>query len=481
MGNEKVMTGQILFLMSRRVPGGGMEMSNALVSNKSMSGALYKQRFGYGLGDFACNLIWQVISLYLLYFYTDIMKLDAKAIAAMFIVCRVIDGITDLLVGFAIDKTRTRWGKSRPWFLFGAVPFALAAFLAFSVPDISPDGKLLYAYVTYIFLSFMYTVVNIPLASILPALTDDMNERTVLATWRKFLAFLGSTIVSATALTLVELIGRGNEGLGFRVVMGIFGVVGCICFFLTFALVRETNLQESAKSATLKETIVSLAHNTPWKLFAINILFQWTGYFIQSSALVYYYKYYIGSTGLSSLVATIMTMVPMAANLTVPFLAKRLGKRNLYSTAAGVQFIGLAIILISNMNTAGIFCGAFITALGYGIKESIYFSMQADPVDYGEWKTGVQAAGTLSSVNGFLGKIAQAAAGGISGLLLAWGKYNSDAAVQTAEALTAIKAMYIYIPLILLVCSLVTMSFYKLDKQFPEIQAELEKRRASEK
>lgn len=458
-----------------------MEMSNALVSNKSMSGALYKQRFGYGLGDFACNLIWQVISLYLLYFYTDIMKLDAKAIAAMFIVCRVIDGITDLLVGFAIDKTRTRWGKSRPWFLFGAVPFALAAFLAFSVPDISPDGKLLYAYVTYIFLSFMYTVVNIPLASILPALTDDMNERTVLATWRKFLAFLGSTIVSATALTLVELIGRGNEGLGFRVVMGIFGVVGCICFFLTFALVRETNLQESAKSATLKETIVSLAHNTPWKLFAINILFQWTGYFIQSSALVYYYKYYIGSTGLSSLVATIMTMVPMAANLTVPFLAKRLGKRNLYSTAAGVQFIGLATILISNMNTAGIFCGAFITALGYGIKESIYFSMQADPVDYGEWKTGVQAAGTLSSVNGFLGKIAQAAAGGISGLLLAWGKYNSDAAVQTAEALTAIKAMYIYIPLILLVCSLVTMSFYKLDKQFPEIQAELEKRRASEK
>lgn len=456
-------------------------MSGSMVSSKSLKGALYKQRFGYGLGDFACNLIWQVISLYLLYFYTDIMKLNATAIAAMFVVCRVIDGVTDLLVGFAIDKTRTRWGKSRPWFLFGAIPFALAAFLAFSVPDISPSGKLTYAYVTYIFLSFMYTVVNIPLASILPALTDDMNERTVLATWRKFLAFLGSTIVSATALTLVELIGRGNEGLGFRVVMGIFGVVGCICFFLTFALVRETNLQESEKSATLKDTIVSLAHNTPWKLFAINILFQWTGYFIQSSALVYYYKYYVGSTAMSSLVATIMTMVPMVANLTVPFLAKRMGKRNLYSAAAGVQLAGLVVILIASLNTVGIICGAFITALGYGIKESIYFSMQADPVDYGEWKTGVQAAGTLSSVNGFLGKVAQAAAGGLSGLLLAWGNYDSTAAAQTAEALTAIKAMYIYIPLVLLICSLVTMSFYKLDKQFPEIQADLEKRRASVK
>lgn len=241
---------------------------------------LYRQRFGYGLGDFACNLIWQMISLYLLYFYTDIMKLNAASIAVMFIVCRIIDAVTDVLVGFAIDKTRTRWGKSRPWFLFGAVPFAVAALLAFSVPDISPDGKLVYAYVTYIFLSFMYTVVNIPLASILPTLTDDMNERTVLATWRKFFAFMGSTIVSATALYLVKMVGNGNEAVGFRGVMGIFGVAGCVCFLLTFALVRENNLSQTEKSATLKETIQSAAHNTPWKLFALNILFMWTGYFI---------------------------------------------------------------------------------------------------------------------------------------------------------------------------------------------------------
>lgn len=438
---------------------------------------LYRQRFGYGIGDFACNLIWQVISLYLLYFYTDVMGLNPAAIAAMFVVCRIIDAVTDVLVGFAIDKTKTKWGKSRPWFLFGSIPFAVSAFLAFSVPDVAPGGKLIYAYVTYIFLSFMYTVVNIPLASILPAMTDDVNERTVLATWRKFLAFLGSTIVSATALTMVQFAGQGNEALGFRIVMGVFGVVGCLCFFLTFALVRENNLQENEKQATLRETVLSLAHNTPWKLFALNILFMWTGYFIQSSALIYYYKYYVGSTALSSLVATIMTMVPMAANLTVPFLAKRIGKRNLYSISAGVQLAGLAVIFLADLNTKMIIAGAFISACGYGIKESIYFSMQADPVDYGEWKTGVQAAGTLSSVNGFLGKVAQAAAGGISGLLLAWGAYDETLAVQTAEALTAIKAMYLYIPMVLLVCSIVTMAFYRLDAQMPQIQKELARRR----
>lgn len=443
---------------------------------------LYRQRFGYGLGDFACNLIWQVISLYLLYFYTDVMNLHAAAIATMFVVCRVIDAITDVLVGIAIDKTKTKWGKSRPWFLFGAIPFALSALLAFSVPDISPDGKLAYAYVTYIFLSFMYTVVNIPLASILPSLTDDMNERTVLATWRKFLAFLGSTIVSATAFTMVQMVGNGNEAVGFRIVMGTFGIIGCICFFLTFILVRENNMYQNAKEASIKETLQSLTSNTPWKLFALNILFMWTGYFLQSAALVYYYKYYVGSTFLSTLVATIMTMVPMVANLVVPFLAKRTGKRNLYSLSATIQLIGIIIIFIGDLNINIILIGAFISACGYGMKESIYFSMQADPVDYGEWKTGVQAAGTLSSINGFLGKLSQAIAGWISGILLSWGAYDSTASVQTSNALIAIKAMYIYIPIILLVCSIIVMSFYKLDTEFPLIQKELsEKRNLKEK
>lgn len=446
------------------------------LSSKSMHAALYKQRIGYGLGDFACNLIWQVISLYLLYFYTDVMMLDPWSISLMFILCRVIDGGTDLLVGYLIDKTKTKWGKSRPWFLFGAVPFALAAFLAFSVPDIAPTGKLIYAYVTYIFLSFMYTVVNIPLASILPALTADQNERTVLATYRKFFAFLGSTIVSASVLTLVQMIGNGDEALGFRIVMGLFGVIGCISFFLTFLLVREDNLIENEKTATLKETMVSLAHNKPWKLFALNILFMWTGYFLQSSALIYYYSYQIGDKSMAALVATIMSLVPMLANLSVPFLSKRLGKRNLYSISVFVQFLGLIIIMFAGAWTTGIVLGAVVSAIGYGAKESIYFSMQADPVDYSEWKSGIHIAGTLSSVNGFLGKVAQALAGGISGMFLALGGYVNGAAIQSANTLMAINAMYLYIPMILLILSMITMHFYDLDQQLSQIQEELRQR-----
>ncbi|MDV9866208.1 glycoside-pentoside-hexuronide (GPH):cation symporter, partial [Clostridioides difficile] len=315
-----------------------------------------------------------------------------------------IDGITDLLVGYCIDKTNTRWGKSRPYFLFGAVPFALFAVLAFSVPDISLSGKLIYAYVTYIGLSLTYTIVNIPMASILPSLTDDTNERTALSTSRKFFGFLGSTIVSYSALTLVGKFGGTDEALGFKVVMMLFAFIGCAIFLFTFSNVRE-RVEIKSENVTLFQTIKSLKENKPWKLFALNILFMWTGFFIQSSALIYYFSYNVGSKSLATTVATIMSIIPILANFLVPILAKRLGKRNLYITSAAVQFIGLGIILIANLNISLIIAGSIVSAFGYGIKESIYFSMQADPVDYGIWKTGINTTGTLNSVNGFFRKM----------------------------------------------------------------------------
>ena len=360
---------------------------------------IWKQRIGYGVSDFACNLIWQMISLYLLYFYTDVMSLSAKSIAFMFVVTRFIDGGTDLLIGYCIDHTRTRWGKSRPYFLFGAIPFALFAVLAFSVPDISQSGKLIYAYATYIGLSFTYTVVNIPMASILPSLTTDTQERTALSTTRKFFAFLGSTVVSSTALKLVDSLGKGSEALGFRIVMIIFGFIGCLLFFFTFATVKE-RINTAAESVSLKESLMSLGKNKPWLIFALNIIFMWTGFFLQTSAIVYYYTAVIGSKELSVTIATIMSIVPMAANFLVPALAGRMGKRNLYVGSAAIQLAGLVVILFAGINHGAILAGAVVTALGYGMKESIYFSMQADPVDYGEWKTGVNTAGSLSAING---------------------------------------------------------------------------------
>ena len=337
---------------------------------KKVKIGLWRQRIGYGSSDFACNLIWQMISLYLLYFYTNVMHLNAGAVSVMFLVTKVIDGISDLIVGFLIDKTNTRWGKSRPWILFGAVPFGVAAVVAFSVPNIGQTGMLIYAYVSYILLSTAYTVVNIPMASILPALSEDPHERTVLASCRTFFSSVGSTVVSAFALTLVDKFGNGNEALGFRIVMMIFGVIGCLVFFFCFFNTKERVVIKQEK-VSLKANISCLLHNKPWKLFALNIVWFFGGYVIQASAVIYYFTYVVQNTTLVQIVATITTLVPIVANLCAPFLVKLTSKRNLMVGRSFVHMGGLLIIFFGGTNVPVLLAGAVLPEEGAEILDKV--------------------------------------------------------------------------------------------------------------
>ena len=443
---------------------------------KKVKIGLWRQRIGYGSSDFACNLIWQMISLYLLYFYTNVMHLNAGAVSIMFLVTKFIDGISDLIVGYLIDKTNTRWGKSRPWILFGAIPFGVTAVLAFSVPNIGQTGMLIYAYVTYILLSTSYTIVNIPMASILPALSVDPHERTVLASCRTFFSSIGSTVVSAFALTLVDKFGNGNQALGFRIVMILFGVVGCLVFFFCFFNTKERVTIHQEK-VSLKANIKCLFDNKPWKLFALNIVWLFGGYVIQASAVIYYFTYVVQNKSLVQIVATITTLVPIVTNICAPFLVKLTTKRNLMIVGNIVNIAGLAMIFAGGTNTPVLIAGAIIAAAGYGLKVSMHFAMQPDPVDYGEWKNGVNTSGTLSAVNGFVGKVGMAIASSVGAALLQFGGFDAAIAVQTTTAQHYITAMYIWVPIILNVASTITMLFYDLDKIYPRIVRELDERR----
>ncbi len=445
---------------------------------KKVKIGLWRQRIGYGSSDFACNLIWQMISLYLLYFYTNVMHLNAGAVSIMFLVTKFIDGVSDLIVGFLIDKTNTRWGKSRPWILFGAIPFGVTAVLAFSVPDIGQTGMLIYAYVTYILLSTSYTIVNIPMASILPALSENPHERTVLASCRTFFSSVGSTVVSAFALTLVDKFGNGNEALGFRIVMIIFGVIGCLVFFFCFFNTKERVMVQPEK-VSLKANLSSLLHNGPWKLFALNIIWFFGGYVIQASAVIFYFTYVVQNTAMVQIVATITTLVPIVTNLLAPFLVKLTTKRNLMVAGSVVHAGGLLIIFFGKTNVPVLIGGAVIAAAGYGLKGSMHFAMQPDPVDYGEWKSGVNTAGTLSAVNGFIGKVGMAVASSIGAALLEFGGFESALSVQSATAQSYITMMYIWIPIVMNIATIITMMFYNLDKIYPQIVKELDERRAA--
>lgn len=419
-----------------------------------------------------------MISLYLLYFYTNVMHLNAGAVSIMFLVTKFIDGVSDLIVGYLIDKTNTRWGKSRPWILFGAVPFGVTAVLAFSVPDIGQTGMLIYAYVTYILLSTSYTIVNIPMASILPALSENPHERTVLASCRTFFSSVGSTVVSAFALTLVDKFGNGNEALGFRIVMIIFGVIGCLVFFFCFFNTKE-RVMVQAEKVSLKANISCLLHNGPWKLFALNIVWFFGGYVIQARAVIYYFTYVVQNVAMVQIVATITTLVPIVTNLLAPFFVKLTSKRNLMIGGSAVHAGGLLIIFFGGTNVSVLIGGAVIAAAGYGLKGSMHFAMQPDPVDYGEWKSGVNTAGTLSAVNGFIGKVGMAIASSIGAALLQFGGFDAVLSVQSATAQSYITTMYIWVPIVMNIATIITMMFYNLDKIYPQIIKELDERRAA--
>lgn len=419
-----------------------------------------------------------MISLYLLYFYTNVMHLNAGAVSIMFLVTKFIDGVSDLIVGYLIDKTNTRWGKSRPWILFGAIPFGVTAVLAFSVPDIGQTGMLIYAYVTYILLSTSYTIVNIPMASILSALSEDPHERTVLASCRTFFSSVGSTVVSAFALTLVDKFGNGNEALGFRIVMIIFGVIGCLVFFFCFFNTKE-RVMVQAEKVSLKANISCLLHNGPWKLFALNIVWFFGGYVIQASAVIYYFTYVVQNVAMVQIVATITTLVPIVTNLLAPFFVKLTSKRNLMIGGSAVHAGGLLIIFFGSTNVPVLIGGAVIAAAGYGLKGSMHFAMQPDPVDYGEWKSGVNTAGTLSAVNGFIGKVGMAIASSIGAALLQFGGFDAVLSVQSATAQSYITTMYIWVPIVMNIATIITMMFYNLDKIYPQIIKELDERRAA--
>jgi len=436
---------------------------------------LWQQRIGYGIADFSCNLVWQLISLYLMFFYTDIMGLPGYYAGIMFLATRLIDGVADVLMGLVIDNTSTRWGRCRPWLLIGALPFGLLCILAFWVPDFSLNGKIAYAFLTYLCLSLLYTLVNIPFSAMLPFLTNDARERTTLSTVRIIMGSLGSTLVAVATLPLVKSLGQGNQSDGFLYTAILFGCVASFFLLVSFKFVEE-KIQVTQETMTIKRAWAGLKDNGPWKVFATNIIFMWGAFFFQTGALVYFFTYQVGNAEITAAAAGISTFVPLLGTLTVPWLAARIKKINVYLFASLINLAGMLMMMVSN-EVWVLLTGAFILSVGAGQRLAIYFSMQADPVDYGEWKTGINTAGILTSVNGFLGKVAMAGAGAVTGAMLSYSGYVANQE-QIPSALLAIKTCYLYIPAALIVISMLWMRrFYKLDYQYEEIRKQLNEKK----
>lgn len=433
------------------------------------------KRIGYGIGDLGCNLVFSTMASYLMVFYTDVFGIAAAAAGTMMLVTKFIDAITDTCMGLLVDRTHTKWGQGRPYFVIGAVPFAVFTFLTFYIPDLGSTGKLVWAYVTYCLLCTAYTVVNIPLNTIVPRLTSDVHERNVLVSTRMICAMIGTAVVMTITSPMVEFFGQGNQARGYLVTMTIYGIAAMIIFFITFASTEEVvPPAASQEKSSLKENFKGLTGQA-WILFFLN-LFYFSLYVIRSTTVIYYFKYNLGRTDWLFLVGILGILSGLPMLLLLPTLEKKTSKKNLMFISVLIYVAGDLLIYFGKNSAFCLLAGLVITGLGiYGIF-GLTFSMQPDVIDYSEYKKNASISGLIAAFQGFFVKGGMGLTSFIIGAFLASGGYVADA-VQTPRALSYIEICFIWIPLILCAIIAALTYFYKLDGIRDEMTEELEARR----
>ncbi len=443
------------------------------------------KRIGYGIGDLGCNLVFSTMSSYLLIFYTDVFGIAAAAAGTMMLVTKLVDAVTDTIMGMVVDKTHTKWGQGRPYFVIGAVPFAVFTVLTFIVPDLSESGKLVWAYVTYCLLCTAYTIVNIPLNTIVPRLSADPNERNILVTTRMVCALLGTAIVMSITTPFVKFVGNIVDPLiadpfkspkAWVIVMGVYGVAAMLIFFLTFASTEEV-VPPSVKNenSSLVDNIKAMTGQA-WLVMIFNFLY-FALYVVRSTTVIYFFKYNLQREDLATLVGFLGILSGLPMLLCLPKLEGKYGKRNILFLSVAIYLVGDVLILINQTSVAFQLIGLVITGLGiYGIFGTV-FAMQPDAIDYSEWKKNRSIAGTIAAFQGLFVKASMGLASWVIGLYLGSNGYNGELATQSLTAQHSIQFCYMWIPIILCVLLAVTNVFWKLDSCADEMHTELDSRR----
>jgi len=445
-----------------------------------------QEKVAYGLGDFACSMFWKLFSMYLLFFYTDVFGISAAAVGTMLLVTRIWDSANDPIMGLIADRTVTKWGKFRPYLLFVAVPFAIVGVLTFTTPDVSSNGKLLYAYVTYTLMMMVYTAVNVPYAALLGVMSEDTNERTSLASWRFIGGYSGGLFVAATANSLVEYFSAGRtEASAYQLTIGIYAVLAAILLVFVFAGTKERLNPATQKTSTLADDLRDLAQNRPWFIMlgaCIAVLIYSS---IRDAAILYYFKYYVGDQEVwyfGNVSQTVMSSVFMSSLLAASILgvlitkpiAARIGKKNTFMLSGIVSAIFCTLFFfLQPTQIIVMFVVNAILGIAGGMIMPLIWAMYADVSDHSEWKTGRRATGLIFSSSSMSQKIGWTLGGAISAWLLA--AFGFQANIEQSDgSLLGIRLMMSLISAVGALVSVAFMYFYPLDeKTMHEIEAEL--------
>ncbi len=500
----------------------------------------FSEKVGYAMGDAAANLVWRGALAYLAVFYTDTFGLSAAAAAMLFLVVRLSDGVTDIIMGMIADRTSTRWGSFRPWILWSAPFLALFMVLCFTTPDFSDNGKLVYAYITYIGLTLAYTINNVPYSALMGVMTNCDKERTSLSGFRFAGAFAGGLLVMGFLPDLVAYFGQGNDSMGYQYTMYLFAAVLVFLLVVTFATTKERIAPAIDKTSNLKKELGDLSKSLPFiilPLLSVTLFFYYrdlySGLFftvvmlamtiviknlikqpkenlsssqedmvdlltnkpwlillgigfltmmfngIKYGVIAYYFKYHVGDELLTGKYFIALLIVSILGALATSYLAKKLGKRRLFIWA----------LLLSGVFTAGFFWlpqgdikSIFILGCSAeffaAMMPTLFFSMLGDSADYSEWKNGRRATGLIYSAGTFVQKTGGGFAGALVLVVLANYGYNGMDSSTIAQALPGMQLLMSWIPAAFAFAGAALMLFYPLSsKENQTITSELIARR----
>lgn len=441
------------------------------------------ERVSYGLGDFGCNIIYTAMSAFLLFYYTDYAGVSAFAVGAIMMISRVFDGISDLIMGVIVDRTKSRFGKARPWLLRMCVPFAIAGVLLFSVPSTWSDTpKLIYVFITYNLVStVIYTAINVPYSALNALMTQDPYERSVLSIFRNLLATAGTLTINTFTLPLVEFFGD-NPAAWTKTFM-VFGVVAIIAFMINFLGTKErvvsvSDMQNGEhKDVPFIAGVKALFVNKYWILMTLMLALFFLMYAINGGSTVYYAKDILGDKDLVATINGIFNVVQILGMFFIAMLVKKYGKRNIFALGLVLDIVGILFLHYLHSEMWMIVVSSLIRGIGNACGGATMWAMVSDTIDYGEWKTGYRTEGLVNSACSFGWKIGNGLGSALLGLILEIGGYVGTAAVQSAEALEAIEFSFIWVPVMVYVSGLVIMYFFKLDKEFPQIIKDFENRK----
>ncbi len=476
------------------------------------------EKIGYSLGDLSANLIFQTLMTFLAFFYTDVYQIPPGAASAIIFAGGMFGAFFTPIMGIIADRTNTRWGKFRPWILWTAIPFGLLAILAFSTPDFSVSGKVIYALTTYILLVAIYAANNLPYSALSGVITGDMAQRNSLSSYRFVAVTIAQFIVQALLLPLVIILGDGDRVKGFESTMTIFAVMGIIFFIITFLTTRERVVPKPEQKSSVKEDVGDLVKNKPWIAMVIVTVFVFITLALRGGMNVYYFENYLSeihlaaflsNVGFNSFVDGLNVAIksmglagfvwpedPAASGFSlfnavgiimmtigISFskkLADKFGKRDVFGVSLFISTVFIFLFLFFSPEAIGlVFISQIFHGFFYGITMPLLWAMIADVADYSEWKNNRRATAIIFSAMAFGLKVGLAVGGAMVAGVLNIFDYNILLETQSAQAIQGIKLSVSLFPTITFMIAVACLFFYEINKKTEvEIEEELRIRRA---